>query len=198
MRVFGIVGNCRGKKRLVSQMVGTLNGRGFSVSTLKRVGDEVDLDRPGKGSHAQRLAGAQEVLIANAFRWAIMSEHVQPSEPDIDTLLKRLAPVDLVLIEGFHLSPYPKCEIVLADQDRRPSYPDDPSIMALITDAQPGTTLPCLAPGAIGDIAAFIERNACTVGARMYAFTAMTRADQADGDARAVQEDHASLPSLAY
>ena len=161
MRAFGIIGNCRGKNRLVPQLVETLMARGVGVSTLKRVGDEIDLDRPGKESYAHRQAGAREVMIANAFRYAIMSEFTQPTEPDIDDLLARLTPVDLVLIEGFHLSPYPKCEIMLAGQDRRPSYSDDPSIVALVTDVAIDAGLPCFAPDAVEQIASFILGNAC-------------------------------------
>jgi molybdopterin-guanine dinucleotide biosynthesis protein B len=165
MRAFGIVGNCRGKNKLVPQLVEALIAMGVGVSTLKRVGDEVDLDRPGKESYAHRQAGAREVMIANAFRYAILSEYTQPTEPDIDDLLARLTPVDLVLVEGFHLSPYPKCEIVLAGQDRRPSYPDDPSILALITNTELDTGLPCFGPDNVDQIASFILANACAADA---------------------------------
>jgi len=171
MRVFGIIGNCRGKNRLVPQVVETLMAQGVSISTIKRVGDEVDLDRPGKESYAHRQAGAHEVMIANAFRCAILSEYTQPTELDIDALLARLTPVDLVLIEGFHLSPYPKCEIVLMGQDRRPSYPDDPSILALITDAKFDTELPCFGLGAVDQITSFILSNACPTGMFGAAFS---------------------------
>ena len=173
MRAFGIIGNCRGKNRLVPQLVETFMARGVGVSTLKRVGDEVDLDRPGKDSYAQRQAGAREVMIANAFRYAILSEYTQPTEPDIDTLLARLTPVDLVLIEGFHLTPYPKCEIVLAGQDRRPSYPDDPSILALVTNVEVEAGLPCFGPDMVEQIASFILANACATGTGQPAFSGL-------------------------
>jgi molybdopterin-guanine dinucleotide biosynthesis protein B len=156
MRVFGIIGNCRGKNLLVPQLVSALGALDISISTLKRVSDDVDLDRPGKESYAHRQAGAREVMIANSFRWALMSERAELAEPELDVLLRRLAPVDLVLVEGFHLAPIPKCEIVLADQDRRPSYPDDPSIVALISDTSLQSTLPLFSPYAIGEIAEFI------------------------------------------
>jgi molybdopterin-guanine dinucleotide biosynthesis protein B len=161
MRVFGIVGNCRGKNLLVPQLVSALGALDISISTLKRVNDDVDLDRPGKESYAHRQAGAREVMIANSFRWAIMTERADLTEPDLDVLLRRLAPVDLVLVEGFHLAPIPKCEIVLADQDRRPSYPDDPSIVALISDSSLKSTLPIFSPNAISEIADFILAAAC-------------------------------------
>lgn len=165
MRVFGVVGNCRGKNLLVPQLVSALGGLDISVSTLKRVNDDVDLDRPGKESYAHRQAGAREVMIANSFRWAIMTECADLTEPDLDLLLGRLAPVDLVLVEGFHLAPIPKCEIVLAGQDRRPNYPDDPSIVALISDGSLQSTLPLFSPNAINEIAEFILAAACEVQA---------------------------------
>ncbi|WP_374649840.1 molybdopterin-guanine dinucleotide biosynthesis protein B [Dongia sp.] len=164
MRAFGIVGNCRGKNRLVPRIVAELNDKGMRVSTLKRVGDDVDLDRPGKASHALREAGAREVMIANAFRSAIMTEYRSPDEPEVDALLERMSPVDLVIVEGFHLSPYPKCEIVLDGQDRRPNYPDDPSIVALVTDTTLATSLPQFAPDAVEELAAFIAAAALDTG----------------------------------
>ena len=162
MRVFGIVGNCRGKNLLVPQLVSALGAMDISISTLKRVNDDVDLDRPGKESYAHRQAGAREVMIANSFRWAIMTERADLAEPDLDVLLRRLGPVDLVLVEGFHLSPIPKCEIVLAGQDRRPNYPDDPSIVALISDSSLKSTLPIFSSDAISEIADFILAASCT------------------------------------
>jgi molybdopterin-guanine dinucleotide biosynthesis protein B len=132
MRVFGVIGSCRGKAGLLHRLIGHLQAQGMTVSTMKRVSDDVDLDRPGKDTYLQREAGAQEVVLANSFRTAILREHRTPQdEPDVDQLIQRLVPVDLVLIEGFRLSPYPKLEVIAADQDRRPHYLDDPSVIAI-------------------------------------------------------------------
>ena len=48
MKVFGIIGGCRGKAGLVQGLVRHLTAEGRRVSTIKRVGDDLDLDRPGK------------------------------------------------------------------------------------------------------------------------------------------------------
>jgi molybdopterin-guanine dinucleotide biosynthesis protein B len=85
-----------------------------------------------------------------------MREHAGLDEPEVDDLLARLDPVDLVLIEGFHLSPYPKCEIVTAGQDRRPSYLQDSSIVALVTDVAVDSSLPQFPLSATAELAAFI------------------------------------------
>lgn len=139
MRLFGIIGSCRGKSGLVHRLIGQLHVQGQTVSTLKRVSDDVDLDRPGKDSYLQRQAGAHEIVIANSFRCALLAEFRQPQdEPDVDALISRLKPVDLVLIEGFRLSPYPKIEVIGDNQDRRPHYLDDPTVIAI---SGPGATV---------------------------------------------------------
>lgn len=132
MRVFGIIGNCHDKAVLVQQLIAHLQDLEFTVSTIKRVSDDVDLDRPGKDTYLQRLAGAQEIVIANSFRSAILEEYAQAQdEPDIEALLSRLKPADIVLLEGFRLCAYPKLEVIGADQERRPLYHDDDSVIAV-------------------------------------------------------------------
>jgi molybdopterin-guanine dinucleotide biosynthesis protein MobB len=129
------------------------------TSVVKRVSDDVDLDRPGKGSYEQRQAGAREILIANSFRWALMREDAMPSEPDVDELIARLEPVDLVLLEGFHLSSYPKIELIREKQDRRPNYHDDPSIIGIVCDDNMITELPRFRTSSVRDICAFMQAH---------------------------------------
>ncbi|MBI2255500.1 MAG: molybdopterin-guanine dinucleotide biosynthesis protein B [Proteobacteria bacterium] len=159
MRVFGIVGDCQSKRRLVPQVIGQLASADVVTSVIKRVSDDVDLDRPGKGSYEQRQAGACEILIANSFRWALMRENALPNEPDIDELLARLGPTDLVLLEGFHLSPYPKIELIRSKQDRRPSFRDDSSIIGVVCDTDLATELPCFRMEDVPAICAFVQAH---------------------------------------
>jgi molybdopterin-guanine dinucleotide biosynthesis protein MobB len=138
MRAFSIIGDCREKAALVQQLVEHLRGLGRTVSTIKRVSDEVDLDRPGKDTYLQRLAGAHEVVLANSFRSAILEEYAQAqSEPDVEALLSRLKPADIVLLEGFRLCSYPKLEVIGRSEDRRPLCHDDNSVIAV---TGPGAT----------------------------------------------------------
>jgi len=75
MRVFSIIGNCRAKAILVQQLIAQLQELDLTVSTIKRVSDDVDLDRPSKDTYQQRLAGAQEIVIANITIMAAMKEN---------------------------------------------------------------------------------------------------------------------------
>jgi len=145
MRVFGVVGGCAAKAGLVRNLVAELTQRGLRVSTVKHVPDDVDLDRPGSGSWAHRAAGAEEVMLASGARQILMRERRKPvDEPDVDDLLLRMPAVDLVLLEGFRLSPYPKLEAVKRGQDRRLLALDDPSVCAVTGDAPVAAPVPFL------------------------------------------------------
>lgn len=170
MKVFGMIGGCRGKSGLIQGVVRYLTQRGLAVSTIKRVSDDVDLDRPEKDTYRQREAGAQEIIIANSFRWALMHEQTGLfDEPEVEPLIARLAPVDLVLIEGFRLAPFPKLEVVLSGADRRPQYRDDPSVIAIASDVPRDGALPCYDLADIVEIARLVERQAVRIETRVTA-----------------------------
>ena len=81
-------------------------------------------------------------------------------EPEVEPLIARLDPVDLVLVEGFRLAPFPKLEVVMADSDRRRQQLDDPSVIAVASDAPLAASVDCFELDEIGEIARFIERHA--------------------------------------
>jgi molybdopterin-guanine dinucleotide biosynthesis adapter protein len=144
MRVIGFAGfSGAGKTTLIVRLIPELNRRGFSVSTIKHAHHGFDLDQPGKDSYEHRAAGAHEVLVASANRLALMRELRGAPEPSLAELLRLLAPVDLVLVEGFKRDPLPKIEIFRAANGKSPMHPEDDSIAALISDgADPPAGLP--------------------------------------------------------
>jgi molybdopterin-guanine dinucleotide biosynthesis protein B len=112
MRIIGLAGySGSGKTTLLSKAIPRLIARGLTVSTLKHAHHEFDVDQPGKDSHAHRMAGATEVLVASSRRFALVHELRGEAEPSLAVLLGKLAPVDLVLIEGYKREPHPKLEI---------------------------------------------------------------------------------------
>ena len=111
MQVLGLAGwSGAGKTTLIAILLPELVARGWQVSTVKHTHHDVDLDRPGKDSYRHRQAGATEVMVAGADRWALMREH-PGQEPPLAELIARMAPVDLVLVEGFKSSPIAKIEV---------------------------------------------------------------------------------------
>ncbi len=139
MRAVGIVGRSgSGKTTLIERLLPLLRADGLRVSTVKRTHHPVDLDPPGKDSRRHREAGAEEVLLVGERRWALLRE-TPDAPPPLSALLCRLAPVDLVLVEGFGDAAGPRLELVraaLADQPgKRPLFHDDPAIAAVAADA---------------------------------------------------------------
>ena len=133
MNIYGVIGwKNAGKTSLMERLVAAITARGFSVSTVKHVHHDVDLDPPGKDSRRHRDAGAREVVLAGARRFALMVEH-RGAEPPLAEVLARLAPVDLVLIEGYKRDSHPKIQVWRAETGQ--DLIQDPTIRAIATDA---------------------------------------------------------------
>ena len=164
MKLLGLAGwSGSGKTTLLERLLPLLLARGLSVSTIKHAHHGFDLDQPGKDSWRHRQAGAAEVLIASGARWALMHE-VRGEEPSLAELLGRLAPVDLVLVEGFKASPHPKIEVHRPALGKPPLWPGRADIVAVAADAPlAGCDRPVLAlgePAVIADWAlAFLHRS---------------------------------------
>jgi len=134
-RIIGFAGwSGAGKTTLITRLIPLLRDRGVSVSTIKHAHHEFDMDKPGKDSYEHRRAGASEVLVASGHRWALLHELRGAPEPELGELLGKLAPVDLVLIEGFKRTTPIKIEICRPSLGKPLLYPDDPAVVAVASD----------------------------------------------------------------
>jgi molybdopterin-guanine dinucleotide biosynthesis protein B len=135
MRIIGLAGwSGAGKTTLLVKVIPRLVARGLKVSTLKHAHHSFDIDQPGKDSHSHRVAGATEVLIGAASRWALVHELRGEAEPPLVQLLAKLSPVDLVIIEGYKRESHPKLEVHRAVLGKPLLHPDDPRIVAIAAD----------------------------------------------------------------
>jgi molybdopterin-guanine dinucleotide biosynthesis protein B len=161
-RIFGITGwKNSGKTTLVERLVAELTQRGWKVSTVKHAHHAFDIDKHGTDSFRHREAGAVEVAIVSTNRWALMHELRDETEPSLNTILDRLAPCDLVLVEGYKREPHLKIEARrLEAKDRAPLAPDDPAIVAVASDhLTDANGLPSFALDDVLAIADFIEEQ---------------------------------------
>lgn len=157
MRVFGVTGwKNAGKTGLMERLVSEITGRGFSVSTLKHAHHVFDVDHPGKDSHRHREAGAFEVLVSSRRRWALMSEVRDEDEPPLATLLGKMKPVDLMLIEGWKNENHPKVEAWRAETSHPLIAPTDPLIRLVASDTAIDAPVPVVDLDDTGRIADFI------------------------------------------
>ncbi len=136
MRLFGVTGwKNAGKTGLMERLVSEMTGRGLRISTVKHAHHTFDVDQPGKDSHRHREAGAEQVLLVSRRRWALMHELRDTEEPPLADLLAQLAPVDLVLIEGYKRDRHPKIEAHRAETDHPLIALEDDTIRAIASDA---------------------------------------------------------------
>ena len=167
MRVLGIAGySGAGKTTLVTKLIPALVARGLRVSTVKHAHHAFDVDTPGKDSYLHRQAGATEVLVSSARRWALMHEHRDEDEPGLKALLEKLSPVDLVLAEGWKRSAQRKLEVYRPAVGRPMLVADDPNVIAVATDAGTlaGVTVPILDIDDVEAVADFVAAYALGSG----------------------------------
>ena len=164
MKVIGLAGwSGAGKTTLLKLAIPHLLKEGLRVSVIKHAHHEFDVDVPGKDSWEHRQAGASEVLVASSRRWALMHELRGAAEPRLQELLAKMAPVDLVLVEGFKREPHRKIEVHRAANGKPWLFPDDPGIVGIVTDAKPDTRLPVAHLDDIDAVAALIKRSAISI-----------------------------------
>jgi len=157
MNVYGVIGwKNEGKTTLVERLVAELVARGFSVSTVKHTHHRVDLDRPGKDSHRHRAAGAEQVILSSSSRWVVMTELRAGREAELGDLLDKLAPVDLVIVEGYKRDSHPKIEVWRAARGQPLIAAGDPTVRAVASNDAPATDRPVIGLDEIVVIADFI------------------------------------------
>ncbi len=163
--IFGLAGwSGSGKTTLLRALIPALVRRSLRVSTLKHAHHNFDVDKPGKDSYEHRQAGATEVMVASAHRWALMHELREEGEPSSADLIRQMTPVDLMLIEGFKTESHDKLEIHRPALGRPTLYPGDPKIVAIASDHNiEGLPLPRLDLNDAEAIADFIVAH-CGLG----------------------------------
>jgi molybdopterin-guanine dinucleotide biosynthesis protein B len=134
----GVVGwSGSGKTTLIELLIPALRARGVRVSSIKHAHHRLALDRPGKDSYRHAAAGAEEVILATEGGFSLFSK----AEPGLEALLARLAPVDLVLVEGFKSYPIPKLEVFRPSLGLAPLWAEM-AMLAVVSDQ----TLDCPYP----------------------------------------------------
>jgi molybdopterin-guanine dinucleotide biosynthesis protein B len=177
MRIIGLAGwSGSGKTTLITKLIPRLIARGVLVSTLKHAHHGFDLDQPGKDSFFHRTAGATEVIISSAKRWAILHELREEPEWNLRSLVAKMSPVDLILVEGFKRDAFPKLEIHRAANNKPLIHPEDPHIVAIASDiALPQAKVPVIDLNDIETIADLLLARAVPVDATQSAVAARGR-----------------------
>ena len=132
--ILGLAGwSGSGKTTLVSNLIPQLKKMNISVSSLKHAHEGFDVDKPGKDSYVHRQAGAKEVLISSNKRFALIHEY-KNEEISLNSLIKKLSPVDLILIEGWKKENIKKIEVYRKEINKPLLTNNDKNIIAIATN----------------------------------------------------------------
>jgi molybdopterin-guanine dinucleotide biosynthesis protein B len=159
MKIIGIAGySGSGKTTLIEKVIPLLVAEGLRVSLVKHAHHEFDVDLPGKDSYRHRHAGASEVLVSSSVRWALMHELRGAAEPTLQEQLNHLSPCDLVIVEGYKSAAIPKIEVHRRASTAPLLHPDDPHVVAVVTDEELDTRLPQIDLDDAAAVARFIVK----------------------------------------
>ena len=159
-RIIGVCGfKNSGKTTLVEKLVRHLTEMGVRVSTVKHAHHDFDIDHEGRDSFRHRLAGATEVAVVSQQRWAIMHELRGVEPPSLDAILAKLAPCDLVIIEGYKRDTHDKIEVRNLELTHPVLADDDPTIVAVAANGKITSSVPVFDRDDVAALARFILRH---------------------------------------
>lgn len=98
-----------GKTTLIEKLIPRLSDKGLKVATVKHDGHDFDADVEGTDTFKHRRAGAYGTAIFSKNKFMVIKEQKNTQEEE---LISYFSDCDVILLEGFKFSDYPKIEIV--------------------------------------------------------------------------------------
>ncbi len=158
MRVFGLAGSSDDDRTtLIAGILAALAARGITASVAQRAPPGFDVDQPGKDSDRHRDAGAVEVIVTSANRWALIHGQRGLPEASVAELMAHMSPADLLIADGFDDGPHPRIELHRSAAGAPPPCADDRRVVAVACDGPlDGLAIPVLDLADVPAIADFI------------------------------------------
>lgn len=121
-----------GKTTLITKLIPYLKEKGLKVATIKHDGHDFQPDIEDTDTYKHRKAGAYGVAIFSKSKWMVIKEE---ADSDVLELINQFPEADLILLEGFKYSDYPKVEIIRSQISSTPiSNPN--TVIAYISDME--------------------------------------------------------------
>jgi len=121
-----------GKTTLITKLIPYLKEKGLKVATIKHDGHDFQPDIEDTDTYKHRKAGAYGVAIFSKSKWMVIKEEAYS---DVLELINQFPEADLILLEGFKYSDYPKVEIIRSQISSTPiSNPN--TVIAYISDME--------------------------------------------------------------
>ncbi|MGM9659728.1 MAG: molybdopterin-guanine dinucleotide biosynthesis protein B [Faecousia sp.] len=143
-----------GKTTLIEKLIRELSRRGISTATIKHDGHGFSPDRPGTDSYRHLTAGAVGAAVFDGEKFQL----VKFEQTDENRLLTLFPEAELIMLEGFKDSQWPKLEIVRQGVSDAPVCSGD-ALLAIVTDRETlSAAVPVFRLDDVGTIADFICR----------------------------------------
>lgn len=98
-----------GKTTLITGLIPYLTKQGYQVAVIKHDGHDFEPDVPGTDSYRHKQAGAFGTAVFSNNRLQIVKEQ---RDTNAEELLACFPEADIILLEGFKYSDYPKIELI--------------------------------------------------------------------------------------
>lgn len=148
-----------GKTTLIEALITIFKERGYSVGVLKHDAHKFEIDKEGKDSYRFTKAGADKMIISSKEKLALIEKVKE--EKTIEEVLTMFGTMDLIIMEGFKNSKYPKIEVHRRDIDSRLLCKDENfdtnTFLAIATDEELNLNIPEFNINDTSKIADFIE-----------------------------------------
>lgn len=119
-----------GKTTMIEKLIPKLINKGIKVATIKHDGHDFDCDIDGTDTFRHKKAGAYGTAIFSKNKFMIIKEQENTTE---DELISYFQDCDLILLEGFKYSNYPKIEIIRRGNSEK-SVCKKETLLAIATD----------------------------------------------------------------
>ncbi|MCF8045524.1 MAG: molybdopterin-guanine dinucleotide biosynthesis protein B [Desulfarculaceae bacterium] len=155
--ILSIVGKSgSGKTTLLEKLIRNLRDKGFTVGCAKHAHKGFEMDREGKDSWRLRKAGAA-TMVVGPENIALVRDRSESIVEDID---RHLGDMDLVLLEGFKRSHFPKIEIFRTQSGHtEPLAIHDGTLAGFVTDSGFRPDVPVFGIDDIESLCRFIEKE---------------------------------------
>lgn len=122
-----------GKTTLITKLIPILKGKGLKVATIKHDGHDFAPDVPGTDTDLHHRAGAYGTAVFSEQRFMVVKETSGITEQE---LKEQFPEADLILLEGFKHSSYPKMELVRSGNSTEPVCKPE-QLLAVLSDFVP-------------------------------------------------------------
>ena len=98
-----------GKTTLVTKLIPKFTSLGYKVATIKHDGHDFDADVEGTDTYKHKKSGAYGTAVFSKNKFMVVKEQKETDESELISLFPE---ADVIFLEGFKKSIYPKIEII--------------------------------------------------------------------------------------